>query len=332
MADSTTPAQYALILIGLVEERGYSRDAVLQGTTLAATGPETIGARVSDADFRRLASNALALTRSPDLGLDLGLRLHLGAHAVLGQAFMTCRDLGQVLDLFLKYYHLLAPTLHLDCEILEDRCVLEIHGYQEESHRVFMHEMLFAAMFNTLGGLLGGTRLTLAVEAPYPAPAHAARYLAVFGEPPRFDRVGARAIFDAALLSAPLPAANPALRALYEGECARLLADLRETDSVAEQTRRLLRKLEGQYPPMPQIARMLNYSPRTYRRRLALEQESFQDLLDRVRAEQATRYLQNTRLPLATIADRVGFSDASNFRRAYRRWTGRSPGAVRRGA
>jgi AraC-like DNA-binding protein len=80
---------------------------------------------------------------------------------------------------------------------------------------------------------------------------------------------------------------------------------------------------------MPQIAQMLNFSARTYRRRLEEEQQSFQELLDQVRAEHATRYLQNTRLPLSSIAYLIGFNDASNFRRAYTRWTGQSPKEVR---
>ena len=50
-----------------------------------------------------------------------------------------------------------------------------------------------------------------------------------------------------------------------------------------------------------------------------------------VRAEHATRYLQNTRLPLSSIAYMIGFNDASNFRRAYLKWTGRSPSEVRHG-
>ena len=81
---------------------------------------------------------------------------------------------------------------------------------------------------------------------------------------------------------------------------------------------------------MPIIAQMLNFSPRTYRRRLQLEEQSFQDLLDQVRAEHATHYLKNTRLPLSSIAYMVGFNAPSNFRRAYYKWTGRSPGKARR--
>ena len=100
---------------------------------------------------------------------------------------------------------------------------------------------------------------------------------------------------------------------------------------MAEQTLRLLRKLEGQYPQMPQLAQMLNLSPRTYRRRLDEENQSFQELLDKVRAEHATRYLQNTRLPLTSIAYMIGFNDASNFRRAYLKWTGHTPKEIRNG-
>jgi hypothetical protein len=57
--------------------------------------------------------NALRLSGDPALGLQLGERLNLGAHAVLGQAFMTCRDLAEVMQLFQRYYHVLAPDLEL---------------------------------------------------------------------------------------------------------------------------------------------------------------------------------------------------------------------------
>jgi AraC-like DNA-binding protein len=166
---------------------------------------------------------------------------------------------------------------------------------------------------------------------PYPAPKHSADYFDVFGADVHFNCLRGRLSFPATLLDAPLPSSNTALRTLYEQECARLLADLEEEESVAERTLRLLRKLEGQYPQMPQIAAMLNFSPRTYRRRLEEENQSFQSLLDRVRAEHATRYLKSTRLPLSSIAYLVGFNDASNFRRAFRKWTGRSPREVRDG-
>jgi AraC-like DNA-binding protein len=331
MPRPTTPAQYVLILIDLAEQAGCTRAQLLQGTSLAETGIDNIGARVEDRDFNRLAHNALALTGEEALGMQLGMRLNLGAHAVLGQAFMTCHNLGEAIELFLKYHHLLSSRLELGFENDGRQCTLATLEQPQELPLNFAQELLFAAMLNTLRGLLNEPELQLRVELPYPEPGHGALYRQVFGPDVQFEARQGRIVFPASLMQSPLPSSNPALRALYEQECARLLADLQEEDSIAQQTLRLLRKLEGQYPQMPTIARMLNLSPRTYRRRLQSEEQSFQDLLDQVRAEHATHYLRNTRLPLSSIAYMVGFNDASNFRRAYHKWTGRSPRQTRDG-
>ncbi len=330
MPKHSTPAQYIILLIDLVTSQGHDPDRLLVGTSLAQTGIEGIGARVNEADFGQLVANAFELTQDPALGLKLGLKLNLSAHAVLGQAFMTCSTLEEVLDLFLKYYHLLSPALYLEQNRDRERYYLTTITTPHENPVEFAYELMYAGILNTLRGLLNAEQLSLRVEFPYSAPAHAAQYYEVFGDDVHFDAPRGRVSFDLHLLEAKLPSSNPALRALYESECQRLLADLEEEDSVVELTLRLLRKLEGQYPQMPVLARMLNFSPRTYRRRLEQEGHSYQALLDQVRAEHATHYLENTRLPQSTIAYIVGFNDASNFRRAYRKWTGRSPQDVRR--
>jgi AraC-like DNA-binding protein len=330
MANTSTPAQYILILLDMVERRGCDRVKLLDGTTFARTGIGSIGARINDADFNQLVENALKLTGDPALGLKLGLRLNLSAHAVLGQAFITCANLAEALELFLKYNHLLASGLHLEFEALDDQCILTMASTPQGASIEFGYELLYGAFINTLRGLLNAPGLCLRMEFPYPQPPHAAQYSEVLGDDVHFGYVRGRIIFPRDLLNTPLPSSNPVLRNLYEAECARLLADLEEDHSIAERTLSLLRKLEGQYPQMPQIAKMLNLSSRTFRRRLEDEQQSFQKLLDQVRAEHATRYLQNTRLPLSSIAYMVGFSDASNFRRAYLKWTGKSPREVRR--
>lgn len=329
MLKATTPAQYILILIDMVERQGHPREQLLKDTSLAQTGISGIGARVSEEDFTTLVRNAFELTGDPALGLKLGLRLNLSAHAVLGQAFMTCENLGEVMTLFLKYYHLLSPALFLEYEVRDGRCLLTTVTTPQENPIEFAYELMYGGILNTLRGMLNLPSLELRVEVPYPAPPHAPLYYEVFGDDVHFGRPRGRVSFSESMLGVALPSSNPALRALYEEECARILVDLEEEDSIAEQTLRLLRKLEGQYPQMPQTARMLNYSPRTYRRRLEHEQLSYQELLDQVRAEHASRYLKNTQLPLSSIAYLIGFNDASNFRRAFTRWTGKSPRQVR---
>lgn len=330
MPTTSTPAQYILILIDMLERQGVDRASLLAGTSFAATDVTTIGARIHDADFNQVVANAQALTGDPALGLQLGLRLNLSAHAVLGQAFITCADLAEAMELFLKYNHLLASSLQLEFATLGEQCVLTIVNSPRGVPIEFGYELFYGGLINTLRNLLNAPDLCLRMEFPYPKPAHADLYYPVFGPDLEFDSLRARILIPSKLLGTKLPSSNPVLRNLYAAECARLLADLEEETSIAERTSRLLRKFEGQYPQLSQVAAMLNLSPRTYRRRLEAEQLSFQHLLDQVRTEHATRYLQNTRLPISNIAYLVGFSDASNFRRAYLKWTGRSPREVRR--
>lgn len=56
---------------------------------------------------------------------------------------------------------------------------------------------------------------------------------------------------------------------------------------------------------------------------------SYQQVLDDGRKRLALQYLTTTHLPLYEIAQLLGFSDPSNFRRAFRKWTGKLPGDYR---
>ena len=122
MAKTTTPAQYALILIDMVESQAVTAIPCWQapaspGRVLPLSAPG------SATGFRQPRRHAQRLTGDPPWASTWGCASP-SAHAVLGQAFMTCRDLSQVIDLFLKYYHLLAPALHLEYEIVDDLCLL----------------------------------------------------------------------------------------------------------------------------------------------------------------------------------------------------------------
>lgn len=76
-------------------------------------------------------------------------------------------------------------------------------------------------------------------------------------------------------------------------------------------------------------ARFLEVSPRTLRRRLHGEGETFQGLLDSVRRERALRYLQEGDLPIGEVSRVLGFTRITSFYRAFRRWTGGTPASFR---
>lgn len=327
---ATMPAQYAILLVDLVTGHGIDRAALLSNTQLASTGMENTGPRISTVDFSTLVNNALTLTGNPALGLELGSRINLSAHAVLGQAFLACETLEQVLDLFMRYSALLAPAAELHLDKSHNGVTLELSNVIEDTPLTFSCELFFASVLNTLRGLLYNQAFSVTINLPYPQPDYEADYIAAFGTRVNFDSSIASIRFDTQLLACILPTANPALLSLYETECRRLLADLGADDTVSRQVQRLLQQIEGQYPNLLQMAALLHLGERTLRRRLANEGTSYQQLLDKARARQAAHYLKHSQLPMTSIAYLVGFNDSSNFRRAYQRWTGETPAATRK--
>jgi AraC-like DNA-binding protein len=77
------------------------------------------------------------------------------------------------------------------------------------------------------------------------------------------------------------------------------------------------------------MAARLHLTPRTRHRRLVEAGTGYQKIIDNVRRRLAEEFLRNTGLSVEEIAERTGFSDASNFRKAFRKWTGEPPADYR---
>ena len=111
----------------------------------------------------------------------------------------------------------------------------------------------------------------------------------------------------------------------------RLLAELNQGHGVLDRARlELARQLPEQGPDLEAIAAALALSPRTLQRRLREGGLSFSQLGDETRQQLALHCLRDPALEQAEIAFLVGFSEAGSLARAFRRWTGTSPGEYRR--
>ena len=109
-----------------------------------------------------------------------------------------------------------------------------------------------------------------------------------------------------------------------------LLVKYRDQSSLTERIRRLLRRyLTKEMPSLEFISDMLATTPQTLRRRLQREGQGYQMIKDALRRDVAVEYLTQSDLTLLEVATRVGFSEASTFHRAFKGWTGLTPGAYR---
>jgi len=84
-------------------------------------------------------------------------------------------------------------------------------------------------------------------------------------------------------------------------------------------------------PGLPAIAKELRLSTRTLKRKLADRGTTFSAIVDDVRRQRALLLLDDRALSIGEIAARLGYTELANFTRAFRRWTGTTPAAHRRG-
>jgi AraC-like DNA-binding protein len=98
---------------------------------------------------------------------------------------------------------------------------------------------------------------------------------------------------------------------------------------VSERVQEVLLQSGTEFPNSMRVAKQLHMSESTLQRRLAKEGYKFQQLLDQVRNKLANEYLTSTQLPVNEIAALLGFSDAANFRRSFKRWSQKTPTMVR---
>lgn len=310
-------------------------------------------ARVTPEQFTRLIKELHRATGDEFLGLAAALSRH-GTFAMMCYASLSCHDLGSALRRAARFYGLFpgGPDLALESRGpagAGNETVFMIRNdlrpYDEEN---FLSESVLI-IWHRLSSWLIGHRIPLRwAEFACPAPPHAPEYDTLFGCPVRFgaDRTGAA--LDSRWLASPVVRDEASLRELLRRAPADLLSRREYGTTVTEQVRHTLvqalrstaapaaTSTAGHPPParprLPEVAdvaALLAVSPATLRRRLQEESTSFQRLKDAVRRDAAIAGLAAGQEPIAALAARLGFSEDTAFHRAFRRWTGTTPGAYR---
>ena len=115
---------------------------------------------------------------------------------------------------------------------------------------------------------------------------------------------------------------NPVLADICKQQCRQLMKKFKVSDELISAIRNLLITSLGQFPSLPVIAGQMAMSPRTLRRRLQERNITYQNILDEIRTELTKEYILTTNLSIDQIASRIGFSETTTLRRAFKKWTG----------
>ena len=277
-----------------------------------------------------LSTNGIELSHDRQLGLLVGSSMDIPSQGIFGYAIITSTTIGDALKLMVRYNKALLPSLDVKMLSRENRVEVLIKApHLPDDLERFYIELLYSAIMRSGNILIPKGRVSVHVEFDYDAPYDKAPYQQLFGSKVKFNSIQSVLSFDEASLNMGIVTANPVARDIFRRECDRLLSRDTHRGMVSERVQEVLLQSGTEFPTSMIVANQLHMSESTLQRRLAKEGYKFQQLLDQVRNKLAHEYLTGTQLTINEIAALLGFSDAANFRRSFKRWSNKTPTAVR---
>lgn len=331
--DIESPSETTLGLPALVETMaalGVDAAAVLEGTGISPLAITDHNARLSQRQKVALFDNVERLSPEPAIGLLAGQRQRISDFGVFGYVLLSSATLGDAVNFGIQHVRLAGPVLEKSFRIEGELAIFEGRDVLDLGRLLpLATEFWFSSILTLMGRVLERPFQPRCMRLPYPAPACAGRYPEILNCPVSFDANAMQMQFDASLLGLALPNANPITASLSADFCARMLEAIGGENALIKSIKEACLNSAGAVPRAQEMAERLHMSTRTLHRRLADAGTRYQDIIDGIRKRLAIELLARTELSVDEIAERSGFADASNFRKAFRKWTGQTPAYFR---
>jgi AraC-like DNA-binding protein len=321
-------------LVGVVEQlsrRGIDPAQLDAGAWSGDLGQVAPTRQLQMVHARRLWQRAMQLSGDPLLGLDVGAALPLQAMNIVALVLMHSGSLRQALAHTVRLQQLVSNSGRFQARSSRDGGVqLEYHVNPSP---VAMHpaqiDSVFAAYLGFLYRCVPSGLRPLRVELPGTDERLVQRYETLFGCPVTLRASQPCVLFDAATLDQPWHAADPALLRMLLGRAEAALQSQGRADALIDHVSAAIAAQGYASVSCDSVACALNLSTRTLQRRLTECGTRFRQLVEAARMDEALQGLADPALPLATLADRLGYAEPSAFSHAVRGHFGMSPRALR---
>ncbi|CAG2159851.1 AraC family transcriptional regulator [Cupriavidus numazuensis] len=327
-------AHAVAVLVRFMEARGVAPELTLRDTGLEMPGLLAPAKRLSKHQILKAFGNALERFGEPGLGLQLGARMHIAACGIYGYALLSSRTHAEAIEFASKYHDILSPFTPIQFVRhggnVGWRIDPAIDAAQTDPLYRFVVELTAAGMLTLLRELYGSRFQLSLVEMAGRREASDSMVEAQMGCPVSFNAPFNAIWFDEAWTTQPMTHSDPITHETMRELCEIVLLKLPRDGQLAGRVRRLMLETPGQFPDMDRVAGALALNPRTLQRMLDEEGTSFRQILAEVRMNLADVYLRVSDLTVEEIANRLGYSDPPNFRRAFIRWKGLSPSEYRK--
>jgi AraC-like DNA-binding protein len=323
------PVVKVATVVDALAAEGVAPGDALQGVRLSKDAIASPATRVSLNQVIACYRNADRLSRDPHFAYHAGLRLHVAAYGMYGFAILSSMNYRQTMQFAMQYHQLATPLTAIDFNEQGGYGIWTITPVPnvriDARLYKFVVDMQFGISLSLHRDIMGPSFAARELHVTYRSPTDAAKFPEIFGSPVLFDQPKNRFSFDAAWLDGTPNLGNEMTYATVLGLCDGLMEEFQLRIGLTGKVRQALMVNLMRAMSFDDVAKSLNMSARTLRRKLREENTSFRKLVDGLRMDMAIKYLRDTGLTVEEIAEALGFSDAANFRHAFRRWTKAAP-------
>jgi len=323
------PVFLAPVLAEAARQR-VSVHTLTRGLQITAEDLNSPGTAISHSEALTVVRRAVQDLRIDDAGLALGMRACVTERGILALGMLAAATLGDAIKLALRFPESAGCLLSLWETPSAQGPQLHAEPFPDDLDlQDFLVDLTFSSMVAVCRQVTAANYTPAGVELVRKAPAAGHAHEQFFGCPVRFGCPRNTLTTGADWHNFPLPWANRQAYRVSSQSLEQACAQWRAMTGLAPLVTRALHRSLPRIANLAEVAATLHRSERTLRRQLAQHGLSYRSLLDDSRKSRALELMTSKRWGLAQIAAEAGFSDTRAFTRAFKRWTGHSPTALR---
>ena len=327
-----TPMAFVQAVVLAFRRRGIPEAIALKAAHIAPSNLDQPAQRVTAAQFEALTAAAMQQLDDEALGW-FSRPLPWGSYGMLARASLSAPTLGVALKRWCRHHGLLTRDIALSQQIAGDDARITLSESRPPGGDGVLREFCHVSLLRNIHGLacwLVDSRIPLrGASFAFAAPTHIDTYAVLFDGPARFGAEQTSIRFDARYLGLPIKRDAAAMTQMLQRALPIQVRPYRRDRLLVQRVRQLLMTRPQEARNADDLATQLNTSARTLHRQLREEGASLQSLKDEVRRERAMTLLQRSSKPVKQVAEAAGFQNEKSFIRAFKGWTGMTPGEWR---
>lgn len=327
--EPSTLGNFVIAIARTIEELGFDPVTIFRAAGLGTTEAEYMHSRVAISQLAIIWQKGVEVTSNDALGIEVAQRIRPITLDALSMSLFASETLMSALYRFARYHTMISDALEMEIEADELSVRLILKNFYP--HRA--KEGIDCALASPLHFCREISREDIVPEMvcfTRPPPKCLDRFENFFHCPMTFNSGANSITLSRGLLERALPGSNKEISDHLEGLVEKYVTSRKRTGTLNQAYKIIIKYLPSSKISEKLLAEHFNCSTRQLQRKLKDEGTSFRELLDKIRTDLAKHYIKVNQFSIAETAYLLGYSDPNNFSRAFKKWTGVTPGEYRK--